>query len=177
MKNIIALNHVSLLVKDTARALQFYQELLGLELDESRPQMTFPGAWLVVGAAQIHLLEISAAAAQADAPEHGGRDRHFPIKTHLEFKQDSFDHRTVMELVTADRPGLLSQIGRAFTACGVKLLNAKIATLGSRVEDVYYITDKNNEPLTDTLISECLEKAIYKYLDIDNVAASGDFNQ
>jgi [protein-PII] uridylyltransferase len=105
------------------------------------------------------------------------RYRHFPIKTHLEFKQDSFDHRTVMELVTADRPGLLSQIGRAFTACGVKLLNAKIATLGSRVEDVYYITDKNNEPLTDTLISECLEKAIYKYLDIDNVAASGDFNQ
>jgi [protein-PII] uridylyltransferase len=105
------------------------------------------------------------------------RYRHFPIKTHLEFKQDSLDHRTVMELVTADRPGLLSQIGRAFADCGVKLLNAKIATLGSRVEDVYYITDKNNEPLSDTLISECLEKAIYKYLDIDNTAASGNFNQ
>ncbi len=105
------------------------------------------------------------------------RYRHFPIKTHLEFKQDSFDRRTIMELVTADRPGLLSQIARAFTDCGVKLLNAKIATLGSRVEDVYYITDNNNEPLTDTLISECLEKTIYKYLDIDNAAASGDFNQ
>ena len=82
-----------------------------------------------------------------------------------------------MELVTADRPGLLSQIARAFTDCGVKLLNAKIATLGTRVEDVYYITDNNNEPLTDTLISECLEKAIYKYLGIDNAAASGDFKQ
>jgi [protein-PII] uridylyltransferase len=103
--------------------------------------------------------------------------QYFPIKTHLEFKQDTFDRRTVMELVTADRPGLLSQIGRAFTDCGVQLLNAKIATLGSRVEDVYYITDKNNEPLTDTLISECLKKTIYKYLDIDNAPASGDLKR
>jgi [protein-PII] uridylyltransferase len=105
------------------------------------------------------------------------RYQHFPIKTQLEFKQDTFDHRTVMELVTADRPGLLSHIGRAFADCGVKLLNAKIATLGSRVEDVYYITDNNNEPLTDTLISECLKKAIYKNLGIDKAAASDNLKQ
>jgi len=102
--------------------------------------------------------------------------QHFPIKTQLVFRQDTFDQRTIMELVTADRPGLLSHIGRAFTDCGVQLLNAKIATMGSRVEDVYYITDRNNEPLTDTLISECLEKAIYKYLDEDNAPAVGSLN-
>ena len=104
------------------------------------------------------------------------RYRHFPIKTHLEFKLDTFDQRTVMELVTADRPGLLSHIGRAFADCGVQLLNAKIATLGSRAEDVYYITDMNNEPLTDTLISGCLEKAIFKYLDEDNAPATDGLN-
>jgi [protein-PII] uridylyltransferase len=98
--------------------------------------------------------------------------QHFPIKTQLEFKLDEFDQRTVMELVTADRPGLLSHIGRAFADCGVQLLNAKIATLGSRAEDVYYITDMNNNPLTDALISDCLEKAIYKYLDGEKTAAS-----
>ena len=79
MKNIIALNHVSLLVADTARSLDFYQGLLGLELDQARPTMNFPGAWLIVGAAQIHLLELPPALPRADLPEHGGRDRHFAL--------------------------------------------------------------------------------------------------
>ena len=91
--------------------------------------------------------------------------QHFPVKTHLEFKLDELDQRTVMEIVTADRPGLLSRIGRAFADCEIRLLNARIATLGSRAEDVYYITDRNDRPLTETMISECLTKAIYKYLD------------
>lgn len=79
MKNIIALNHVSLLVADTARSLDFYQGLLGLELDQARPTMDFSGAWLIVGAAQIHLLELPQALSRADLPEHGGCDRHFAL--------------------------------------------------------------------------------------------------
>jgi [protein-PII] uridylyltransferase len=98
--------------------------------------------------------------------------RHFPIKTHIEFKLDKLDQRTIMEIVTSDRPGLLSRIGRAFADCEIKLLNARIATLGSRAEDVYYITDRNDRPLTDELITECLEKAIHRYLDEEK--ASGD---
>jgi [protein-PII] uridylyltransferase len=102
--------------------------------------------------------------------------QHFPIKTHLEFRLDRFDRRTVMEIVTADRPGLLSRIGRAFADCEIKLLNAKITTLGSRAEDVYYITDNNDEPLTDSLINGCLEKAIHKYLDEEESSGNGPFN-
>jgi len=110
MKNIIALNHVSLLVKDTARALEFYQGLLGLELDESRPQMTFPGAWLVVGAAQIHLLEISLAATQTELPEHGGRDRHVAL--------DVVDLGAIeVALEAADIPYTPSRSGRRALFC------------------------------------------------------------
>jgi len=110
MKNIIALNHVSLLVKDTKRALEFYQGLLGLELDESRPQMTFPGAWLVVGAAQIHLLEISLAATQAELPEHGGRDRHVAL--------DVVDLGAIeVALEAADIPYTPSRSGRRALFC------------------------------------------------------------
>ncbi len=110
MKNIIALNHVSLLVKDTKRALEFYQGLLGLELDESRPQMTFPGAWLVVGAAQIHLLEISLAAAQTELPEHGGRDRHVAL--------DVVDLGAIeVVLEAADIPYTPSRSGRRALFC------------------------------------------------------------
>ena len=81
-----------------------------------------------------------------------------------------------MELVTADRPGLLSRIGQAFADCEIKLLNAKIATLGSRAEDVYYITDKNNEPLSDILISKCLEKAIHKHLNDEDTPGAAPLN-
>jgi [protein-PII] uridylyltransferase len=92
--------------------------------------------------------------------------RHFPIKTHITFKQDVDDQRTVMELITADRPGLLSRVGRAFADCDTRLWNAKIATLGSRAEDFYYITDLDNSPLNEQQL-ECLEKSVKKYLELD----------
>jgi [protein-PII] uridylyltransferase len=47
------------------------------------------------------------------------RYRHFPIQTHIAFKLDEADQRTVMELITADRPGLLSQVGRAFSPTAI----------------------------------------------------------
>jgi [protein-PII] uridylyltransferase len=98
--------------------------------------------------------------------------KHFPIKTHLDFKLDSFDQRTVLELITADRPGLLSRIGRAFADCKIRLLSAKIVTLGSRAEDVYYITDQHNQPLTDASKIACLEQAIHKYLVEEDSSAN-----
>ena len=79
MADVTAIHHVSLLVSDTRRALLFYQGLLGLEIDELRPVLSFPGAWLQVGAAQIHLLELPDALRGATLPEHGGRDRHVAL--------------------------------------------------------------------------------------------------
>ena len=76
MIDIVAINHVSLLVADTSRALDFYHGMLGLDVDTSRPELNFPGAWLIVGAGQIHLLELPAPNGPAALPEHGGRDRH-----------------------------------------------------------------------------------------------------
>ncbi|MEN8207418.1 MAG: VOC family protein [Pseudomonadota bacterium] len=79
MVDIRAIHHVSLLVSDTGRALKFYRDLLGLEVDGSRPDMDYPGAWLNVGAGQIHLLELSDALRGTERPEHGGRDRHVAL--------------------------------------------------------------------------------------------------
>jgi [protein-PII] uridylyltransferase len=98
--------------------------------------------------------------------------KHFPIKTHIAFKPDELDHRTVMELITADHPGLLSQVGRAFTECGIRLLNARIATLGSRAEDIFYITDRNNQPLGEAKQYECLEKSMRKHLGADSATGT-----
>lgn len=77
------------------------------------------------------------------------RFQHFKIPTQISFSVDAPNRRTVMELVTGDRPGLLSAVGRAFSACGIRLQNARIATFGSRAEDAFYITDTHNRPLQD----------------------------
>jgi glyoxylase I family protein len=73
---MIHLHHVSLIVADTRRSLGFYRDLLGLEIDPTRPDLGFPGAWLKVGHQQIHLLELDNPDALAERPAHGGRDRH-----------------------------------------------------------------------------------------------------
>jgi len=79
MNGSIGLHHVSLVVADTRRALAFYQDVLGLELDPGRPDLGFPGAWLRLGHQQIHLLELRNPDPIAGRPEHGGRDRHVAL--------------------------------------------------------------------------------------------------
>jgi glyoxylase I family protein len=73
---IVSIHHVSLLVSDTQRALNFYHGILGLEVDQSRPVMDFPGAWLLAGTQQIHLIEMPDRARAATSAAHGGRDWH-----------------------------------------------------------------------------------------------------
>jgi glyoxylase I family protein len=75
-----AIDHCSLIVSDTDKALEFYMEILGLELDESRPDLGYPGAWLITGGTQIHLLELPNPDAGSKRPEHGGRDRHIALQ-------------------------------------------------------------------------------------------------
>jgi glyoxylase I family protein len=85
VSTFLCLHHVSVLVSDTGRALRFYRDLLGLQPDDSRPALDFPGAWLAVGEQQIHLIEIPENMPTGPVVAHGGRDRHFALQvTELE---------------------------------------------------------------------------------------------
>ncbi|MDX1442768.1 MAG: ACT domain-containing protein [Gammaproteobacteria bacterium] len=75
--------------------------------------------------------------------------RMFDTPLRINVSQDDENQRTVLEIIAADRPGLLSEIGRVFTDSGVYLHNAKIATVGERAEDVFFITDYMGRPITD----------------------------
>lgn len=84
--------HSSVIVSDTKHALAFYCGVLGLPLDESRPEMTFPGAWLKVGEQQIHLLELANPDPVSGRPQHGGRDRHVALAVNsIEVLQDKLE--------------------------------------------------------------------------------------
>jgi [protein-PII] uridylyltransferase len=50
--------------------------------------------------------------------------------------------------------------------CGARLQGAKIATYGERVEDIFFITDRDNRPLADEQRMSCLRSAITENLAV-----------
>ncbi|XP_071717563.1 uncharacterized protein [Rutidosis leptorrhynchoides] len=75
---VVNLHHVGILCENLERSLDFYQNLLGLKINEARPHDKLPyrGAWLWVGSEMIHLMELPNPDPYTGRPEHGGRDRH-----------------------------------------------------------------------------------------------------
>ncbi len=92
--------------------------------------------------------------------------KHFNTKTRINFSKDPNNQRTIMELFTADRPGILSRVAQALMDSDVDLQNAKITTVGERVEDIFFITDSAGHAITNQgdldelrqLIIEALEQ-------------------
>lgn len=81
--------------------------------------------------------------------------KHFTVPTQVQFsKATSVAHtgHHMMTLVTKDRPALLAKLGLVFSRLGVEVHGARITTLGERAEDMFYLSDKNNQTLdTDKL--------------------------
>ncbi|NJN52940.1 MAG: [protein-PII] uridylyltransferase, partial [Gammaproteobacteria bacterium] len=74
---------------------------------------------------------------------------------------------STLRVFATDRPGLLARLGMLFVELGVDVHNAKIATLGERVEDVFHITDMKRRPITDAAHIESITRAIRERLDRD----------
>jgi len=71
---------------------------------------------------------------------------------------------TRLEIATTDRPGLLSAIAESLLGAGIRLHDARIATFGQRVEDVFVISTRGGKPLGDET-SARLEMELRKRLD------------
>ena len=76
MTEVLGIHHVSFVVADVSRSLAFYCEILQLERDDRRPDIGYPGAWLNVGAQQLHLLQVPNPDPVTGRPAHIGCDRH-----------------------------------------------------------------------------------------------------
>jgi len=91
--------------------------------------------------------------------------RHFAFPTEVLFSNDTINERTVIEVITPDRPGLLARIGQVLLDHRIRLSNAKIATLGERVEDVFFVTDEQGAPISDPSVCRALQQDLCKMLD------------
>jgi len=77
---ITGIHHTTFLTSDLARSRVFYEELLGLQADSKRPQMSFDGVWYdVIAGQQIHLMLLPDPEVGLQRPAHGGRDRHVAL--------------------------------------------------------------------------------------------------
>jgi [protein-PII] uridylyltransferase len=89
--------------------------------------------------------------------------RMFSTPTQVNFSLDNRNNRTILELIAADRPGLLSEVGKVFKTEGVAINGAKIMTVGERAEDVFYITDMEGRLLDESScrrVQESLVRAL-----------------
>jgi len=93
--------------------------------------------------------------------------RMFSTPTQVNFSLDSRNGRTILELIAADRPGLLSEVGKVFKAEHVSINGAKIMTVGERAEDVFYITDSEDRTLDDEACRR-VQDALVRALDRRN---------
>ncbi len=86
--------------------------------------------------------------------------KHFKTDTQIYFHTDPHHRYTILELITNDQLGLLSKVGRAFNQLQVRLHQAKITTIGSRAEDLFYITDNQDQLFDSDEIKESIKKTI-----------------
>jgi [protein-PII] uridylyltransferase len=89
--------------------------------------------------------------------------KHFQSTTSVTFRDDQQD-KTVIIISTSDRPGLLASIGKVLHEYHIQILNAKIATIGTMVEDIFFVSNKSGHAL-DNKTRQQLEKDIVAALD------------
>jgi [protein-PII] uridylyltransferase len=73
--------------------------------------------------------------------------------------------RTVLEVIAADRPGLLARMGEFFMTHNLLMHSAKIMTEGERISDIFFISDCHDDPISDLELCLHIQNEICRILD------------
>jgi [protein-PII] uridylyltransferase len=84
--------------------------------------------------------------------------RLFDTPTRISVSADEPNQRSVLEVIAADRPGLLCDIGKVMMEERLELLTAKIMTVGERAEDIFFLTDRDAKPLDEATASRLVAR-------------------
>ena len=88
----------------------------------------------------------------------------FKFRTQVSYVKAPAKNRTMLELVALDHPGLLVQIAKVFQQLKLQIHSAKITTFGEKAEDVFMLSNKNNDALS-TIEQDDLSKQLIVALD------------
>lgn len=95
------------------------------------------------------------------------RERDFIVPTAIIFDNEGSDIFTIIEVDTRDRPGLLFDLARTLTDCGVSIFSSIIATYGEQAVDAFYVKDlfglkiysKDKQRTIEGRLYDAIEKA------------------
>ncbi len=82
------------------------------------------------------------------------------VDTEVEFFADVARARTMIQVLAKDRPGLLADLSDTLWRMGAILLHARIATLGERAEDAFFVVDQNGHPINDREHQQAIAEAL-----------------
>ena len=100
--------------------------------------------------------------------------KHFAFAPEVTIFTDHGGQHTILELSAPDRPGLLAKMGKIFLDFDISVQNARIVTLGERVDDVFVLTDADNQPLSDPQLCQRLQNTIIRTLSYNIEQADHD---
>ncbi len=83
--------------------------------------------------------------------------KHFPLTPEITLRNSRVAPYFELAITCADKPGLLSAIARTLHDANVNLHDARITTLGSRVEDVFIV---EHQQLADPVFVDALKRAL-----------------
>ena len=80
----------------------------------------------------------------------------------INFRKKAF---STLEINCPDYPGILAFIGSVLAEEDLRIRDARITTLGERVEDLFYVTDSQNNVLKGAKNLRTIEKRIKAKLE------------
>ncbi|MCF6194002.1 MAG: [protein-PII] uridylyltransferase, partial [Kangiellaceae bacterium] len=90
--------------------------------------------------------------------------KHFDVNTEIVFSKDEFSQYTRLDIIARDKPGLLALLAQAFKSCELKLHDARISTLGEKVEDAFIISHRDNSAIDSKSEQVQITKTIKRYI-------------
>jgi [protein-PII] uridylyltransferase len=95
------------------------------------------------------------------------RLRQFQRATQARISNNPNSSYSVLVVEASERPGILAQLCLLFVELSITVHNARITTLGERIEDTFYISGDDQRPIEDPARIEHLTRSICASLDAD----------
>ncbi len=95
------------------------------------------------------------------------RIQNFKIPTRVKMNISETGKYNVLEIVALDQPGILVRVAHVLSQYKLKAKSAHITTLGERVEDIFYLSDRQNSPVRDRKICAAIENTLFDQLKLE----------
>lgn len=93
------------------------------------------------------------------------KEKYFAKPVQVSLINPSGRNYSTLEIDCPDQPGILACVGKVFADYSINLKDARITTLGERVEDLFFITDKDDKPITSAEFSDQLTEDVKSKLE------------